>query len=166
MASIHPFTDGNGRTARLLTLLHLYQSKWDFRKVLVLEDFYNRNRQAYYKALDTGSTYGKRLGMDLTSWLTYFVDGFLEEAVRVHEQILRLSVLGKNTTQEAKLGTKELRLIDFVVTIGKITSSDVVEILEVPKRTAQAKLQKLHTLRILRKKGAGPATYYTLNTGV
>lgn len=162
-ASIHPFADGNGRTARLLTLLHLYQSDWAFRKILVLEDYYNHDRQAYYRALDTGSTYGKRQGVDLTGWLTYFIDGFWEEVVRVHEQILRLTALGKKTTQEARLGTEELRLIDFVVTMGKITSDDAVDILGIPKRTAQAKLQKLQLLKMLQKRRAGPATHYILN---
>lgn len=48
--SIHPFTDGNGRVARLLTQLLLYRMNWDFRKIIVLEDYYNRDRLAYYNA--------------------------------------------------------------------------------------------------------------------
>jgi len=37
---LHPFTDGNGRAARLLTQLLLYRMNWDFRKIIVLEDFF------------------------------------------------------------------------------------------------------------------------------
>ena len=58
--TIHPFTDGNGRTARLLTLLHLYQSGWNFRKSLALDEYYNTDRLNYYKALQTGKTYTER----------------------------------------------------------------------------------------------------------
>jgi Fic family protein len=43
--TIHPFSDGNGRITRLLTTYLLYKAGWDFRKILVLEDFYNRDRQ-------------------------------------------------------------------------------------------------------------------------
>ncbi|KKQ78301.1 MAG: hypothetical protein UT01_C0074G0001, partial [Candidatus Daviesbacteria bacterium GW2011_GWA1_38_7] len=40
--TIHPFSDGNGRMARLLTTYLLYKDGWDFRKIIVLEDYYNR----------------------------------------------------------------------------------------------------------------------------
>lgn len=166
IASIHPFADGNGRTARLVTLLHLYQSDWAFRKVLVLDEYYNQDRHAYYQALDTGKTYRERKDVDLTKWLTYFVDGFWEEAIKVHEQVLRLITLGRGRVTEAQLDKGELNIIDFVVTTGRITSDDVVDILGVPKRTAQAKLQKLLSLHMLKKRGAGPGTYYILNTSV
>ncbi len=123
--SIHPFTDGNGRTGRLLTLLHLYRSGWDFKKVLVLEDYYNRNRKKYYRALQTGDTYQSRQGVDLTGWLDYFVDGFWDEAERVRDQILNLAVVGDISATRNVLDNDELKIVDFVVTMGRITSGDV-----------------------------------------
>ncbi|MBI3343066.1 Fic family protein, partial [Candidatus Gottesmanbacteria bacterium] len=159
--TIHPFTDGNGRVGRLLTLLHLYQSAWDFKKVLVLDDYYNENRKNYYQALQTGATYKKRNGVDITPWLTYFIKCFWEESLRVKEQILSLQV-GAGDIMTRRLNTDELRMIDFLVTMGKITSSDVVDILKVPKRTAQAKLKKLELYQIVKKIQAGPMTYYIL----
>lgn len=158
--TIHPFADGNGRAGRLLTLLHLYQSGWDFKKVLVLEDFYNRNRRQYYQALQTGDTYLARQEVDLTGWLEYFVEGFWDEVERVKEQILTLKVVGEAGLTQQVLDEDELKIVDFVVIVGKITSSDVVDILHVPKRTAQAKLKRLEDMGVLVKKGAGPATYY------
>jgi Fic family protein len=160
--TIHPFTDGNGRTGRLLTLLHLYQSGWDFKKVLVLEDYYNRNRKAYYEALQTGSTYPQRQKVDLSHWLEYFVTGFLDEAQQVRDQVLSLSVIGDISTTRNVLDKDELLIVDFALNLGQITSSDVVDILEVPKRTAQSKLKRLEDIRVLEKRGAGPATYYVV----
>jgi len=46
--------------------------------------------------------------------------------------------------------------------MDKITSSDVVDILRIPKRTAQAKLKNLEDIKVLKKQGAGPATFYSL----
>lgn len=160
--TIHPFTDGNGRTGRLLTLLHLYQSGWDFRKVLVLEDFYNRDRKRYYKVLQTGETYPGRQGVDLTEWLEYFVEGFWDEALRVKEQILTLKAVGEEGLVRQVLDGDELKIVDFLVTVGRITSEDVTDILGVPKRTAQAKLKRLEDIRVVEKAGAGPATYYVI----
>lgn len=159
--TIHPFTDGNGRTGRLLTLLHLYQSGWNFKKVLVLDDYYANNRKAYYQALQTGKTFADRKGVDLTGWLEYFVQGFWEESITLKEQLLSLQG-GTGNITERRLDTDELKIIDFLVTMGKITSADVVDILSVPKRTAQDKLNRLEKYRVVKKVGAGPATYYTI----
>lgn len=161
--TIHPFIDGNGRTGRLLTLLHLYQSGWDFKKILVLEDYYNRNRKAYYEALQTGGTYKKRQEVDLSNWLEYYVAGFLDEAKKVKDQVLSLSVIRDVQTTRNILDRDELKIIDFLVTMGQITSSDVVDILDIPKRTAQAKLKKLEDIKIIQKIGAGPTTYYKIS---
>ncbi len=160
--TIHPFTDGNGRTGRLLALLHLYQSGWDFKKVLVLEDYYNRDRKKYYRALQTGDTYAAREGVDLTGWLNYYVEGFLDEVARVKDQILNLAVVGDIGSSRNILDNDELKIVDFVVTVGRITSGDVTDILKVPKRTAQSKLKKLEDIKVLEKQGAGPATYYVI----
>ena len=160
--TIHPFTDGNGRTGRLLTLLQLYLSSWDFKKILVLEDYYNRNRKAYYEALQTGATYKARQGADLTAWLEYFVTGFLDEAKRVKDQVLNLSVAGDVGSTRTVLDKDEIQIVDFVITMGQITSEDVVDILGVPKRTAQDKLKRLEDAKILVKKGSGPNTVYVV----
>ena len=161
--TIHPFTDGNGRVGRLLTLLHLYQSGWDFRRVLVLEEFYNRDRKRYYTALQTGDTFEARKGVDLTNWLEYFVEGFLDETAKVKDQILALQTVGETGVGRNVLSGDELKIVDFVVTLGRITSEDVVDILKVPKRTAQAKLKKLEDIGVLEKQGAGPSTYYVIS---
>lgn len=160
--TIHPFTDGNGRTGRLMTLLHLYQSGWDFRKVLVLEDYYNNDRKKYFQSLQTGETYKSRDGVDLTGWLEYFMHGFLAEAEKVKDQIINLSVLGKNSGIRNILDNDELKIVDFAITVGKITSSDVVDILAIPKRTAQSKLKRLEEIKVLEKRGGGPTTYYVI----
>lgn len=162
--TIHPFADGNGRVGRLLTLLHLYQSGWDFRRALVLEDYYNRNRKSYYEHLQTGKTFSQREGLDLTPWLEYFTDGFLFEAQSLKEQVEVLQAAGpKQPAETLFLDKDETVIVDFVVTMGKITSADVCDILRIPKRTAQAKLNKLEKeIKLLEKTGAGPKTYYRL----
>jgi len=60
---IHPFVDGDGRTARMLATLLLYQRGDDFKFLFKLSGYYNRDRDEYYAALRTG---------DYTEWLTYF----------------------------------------------------------------------------------------------
>ena len=68
IAAIHPFTDGNGRTARAAATLILYKRGYDFRKLFALEDYYNRNRGKYYQAINIGKNYEERK-QDMTVWL-------------------------------------------------------------------------------------------------
>lgn len=161
--TIHPFTDGNGRMARLLTTLILYQSGWDFRKIIVLEDYYNRDRQAYYNALNVvqGGKYHE--GEDLTPWVEYFTKGFLLEARQVHEKISAMG-FGKisDASEQIFLDRDEIQIMDFLATTGRITSKDVREILHVAKRTAQLKLKNLVDMGLLKTQGSGPSTYHIL----
>ena len=85
--TIHPFTDGNGRVARLLTQLQLYRDGWDFRKIIVLEDYYNNNRLSYYNTENAAQGKNYKKNMDFTTWLDYFTNGFLIEARKALEQI-------------------------------------------------------------------------------
>lgn len=164
--TIHPFTDGNGRLTRLLTQYHLYLKSYDFRKVLVLEEYYNQNRKAYYEALQTGKDYKERDGVDLTNWLEYFTTGFLAEAENTKSKIEQLGFGVKiNDGEQIYLDRDEIKIMDFVNTTGRLTSQDVVEILNIGKRAAQLKLEKLLVKKIVQKKGKGPATFYLLNNG-
>jgi len=53
--SIHPFTDGNGRISRLLTLMLLYQHDYDIGQYISLEHKINETKVAYYDALKQSS---------------------------------------------------------------------------------------------------------------
>ncbi len=161
--TIHPFTDGNGRMARLLTALSLYRDNWDFRKIIVLEDYYNRDRLAYYNALNYVQGEHYHEGEDLTPWIEYFTEGFLIEAKKVYESV-KLAGFGKVSDRDEQvfLDSDELKIMDFVTTTGKITSSEVVKILSIAKRTSQVKLKELVEKGLLKMESSGPSTFYSL----
>lgn len=161
--TIHPFTDGNGRVARLLTQLQLYRDGWDFRKILVLEDYYNHDRLSYYNAENRAQGKIYQQDMDFTGWLEYFTTGFLVEARKAFEQIQSIG-FGKvsNKGEQIFLDRDEIQIMDFLSTTGRATSDDISDILKVAKRTAQLKLKKLSDKGLLKLKGKGPASYYTI----
>lgn len=53
--SIHPFTDGNGRMSRLLTLLLLYQNNYIVGKYISLEMIIEKTKEEYYRVLKESS---------------------------------------------------------------------------------------------------------------
>ena len=163
IAAIHPFADGNGRTARALATLILYKFGYDFRRLFAIEDYYNKNRQAYYDAIDIGENYAKRR-VDFTPWLEYFVKGFQEEIDNVRGLILTLSgkKVNKNIKSQIFLSKEQIEILNFLDQIGKITAKDVMDILKCPKRTAQLHLQKLKKLGTIKQIGKGPSSAYVM----
>jgi len=88
--TIHPFYDGNGRTARSLAALILYQCGYDLGRFYSLEEVYARDTLAYYTALQTHphhNYYEGRAGADVTGWLTYFLHSMAAEFTRVVEEV-------------------------------------------------------------------------------
>lgn len=163
LAAIHPFADGNGRTARALATLMLYQRGYDFRRLFALEDYYNLDRPAYYKAVNIGKNYEERR-VDFTPWLEYFVKGFEKEIDTVKAQVVSLSrrKIKDDAGPQVFLDKEQMKIIDFLEQLGKITVQDVMDILVCPKRTAQLQLQKLKKLNMIAQVGKGPASAYVL----
>ena len=164
LAAVHPFADGNGRTARALATLILYQRGYDFRRLFALEDYYNEERQDYYKAINIGKKYEERK-VDFTPWLEYFVEGFREEIENVKAKVKALSrkAVHGDIKEQIFLDPDQLKILDFIDQVNRITVKDVVDILGCPKRTAQFHLQKLKKIRIIEQVGSGPSSAYILN---
>jgi len=164
IAAIHPFNDGNGRTARALATLVLYLRGYDFRRLFALEDYYNTKRQDYYKAINVGENYDKRRA-DITPWLEYFIKGFKNEIDSVKDKILSLSthVVDGKIKSQIYLTPEQLKIIDWLDQVSRITVKDVEDILSCPRRTAQLQLQKLKKIKIIKSIGKGKSTSYIVN---
>lgn len=69
---IHPFTDGNGRLSRLLTLQLLYHFDYDVGRYISLERIVEESKETYYEALHASSQGWHEGRHDLLPWLRYF----------------------------------------------------------------------------------------------
>ena len=69
---IHPFASGNGRMARLLTLLLLYRSGYVVGRYISLERVFEETKETYYDALGASSRGWHEGAHDIMPWLTYF----------------------------------------------------------------------------------------------
>ena len=75
IALIHPFGDGNGRTARLVEFRILVAGGYPTPTAHLLSNHYNQTRSVYYARLREAS----ESGGDVVSFLLYAVRGFVEE---------------------------------------------------------------------------------------
>src|SRR6185312_13275240 len=74
LAWIHPFGDGNGRTARLLELQILLSARLAAPTTQLLSNHYNRTRSEYYRQLEAASGTQSPL-----AFIHYAVEGFVDE---------------------------------------------------------------------------------------
>jgi len=157
LVTIHPFVDGNGRTARALATLILYRRNYDVKKLFALEDYYNLDRQRYYQEIEK-----VRKKKDLTGWIEYFAQGFLVELEQVWEQIENFTVEVKTGKEVVYLSKRQRQILDFIAVNGKIYRSDVVDISSVSAKTAYRELEWLRREEFILRRRRGPATYYQL----
>lgn len=82
IAWIHPFGDGNGRTARLLEFYILLRAGNPDFALHLLSNFYNQTRPEYYRHLDKSTKTG-----DLTEFIAYAVRGYRDGLMGILEMI-------------------------------------------------------------------------------
>ena len=110
LVSIHPFGDGNGRTARGLESYLLYQGGVNARGFYSLANYYYQNRSDYEALLDHVRFKTNR---DITPFIKFALRGLLSEQQEVHREILAaVTVIAfrdfarETLAHDGKLGTK------------------------------------------------------------
>lgn len=88
---IHPFMDGNGRMARLLTLQLLYRSGFDVGRYVSLERIIEESKETYYEALETSSQGWHKGSHDALPWVRYFWGVVLRAYAEFEERVGTLS---------------------------------------------------------------------------
>ena len=107
--TIHPYYDGNGRTARLLATFILQRGGYGLQGFFSLEEFHARDLLAYYRALATHphhNYYEGRANADLTSWMNYFLSTLADAFGEVRDSVARHA--GQNLIVEPEF----IRLLD------------------------------------------------------
>ena len=157
---IHPFVDGNGRTARALASLILLRQGFDTKRFFALDDFYNSDRPRYYEAL---KTVDPKI-LDLTAWIEYFCEGVAVSAKAVKDKIIMLTKGRKKDrkAEQVALDYKQIKVVEFLQKQGKITNRQIRDLLKVSNKTAYKLLQDLIKSKVIKKAGKGRSVYYIL----
>lgn len=159
LVTIHPFLDGNGRTARALANLILYHSGYDIKKLFSLEEHYDMNPADYYEALQSVRTTGV-----LTTWLEYFTVGIAAEMQKIKELVLTHS---RDRALRDKIGQivlseRQLKILAYVEEHGRITNRELRNLVQLSNASAYHELTTLVQSGLLRKCGKARGTYYAL----
>jgi Fic family protein len=141
-ATIHPYYDGNGRTARLLTTLVLHLGGYDLKGLYSLEEYYARDLGAYYKALTVGPShnyYEGRAKADITEWVEYFCEGVAISFESVRRRAQEAAGAGALDQSGAlrRLDPRQRKALDLFRKTTVITSRDVEALFGISQRAAR-----------------------------
>jgi Fic family protein len=141
-ATIHPYYDGNGRTARLLTSLVLHLGGYDLKGLYSLEEYYARNLGAYYDALSVGPShnyYEGRAEADITPWLEYFCEGMADSFESVKRRALEAGMGGArdDTALLLDLDPRQRKALALFGASTTIASRDVAQLFAISERAAR-----------------------------
>ncbi len=141
-ATIHPYYDGNGRTARLFTTLILRLGGYDLKGLYSLEEYYARNLGGYYKALSIGPShnyYEGRAEAEITKWVEYFCDGMAEsfESVKNRAREAAGARVRDVSPWLRKLDPRQRKALELFLQSDAITSRDIGELFGISQRMAR-----------------------------
>lgn len=114
---VHPFSDGNGRTARLLTLMLLYHFDYEVGRYISLERIFEESKETYYESLEASSRNWHEGRHDVKPWLGYFWGVILRAYGEFEERV------GKITRGRGAKTAHIRRVVDRK--IGPFSISDI-----------------------------------------
>lgn len=153
---IHPFSDGNGRLSRLLTLLLLYRSGYIVGKYISIEKMIEQSKESYYDKLQESSQNWHEEENSYEPFVTYLL-GVVAAAYR--EFSCRVQTL---TVRDL---SKPERIREIIKgTLGKITKAEIgAKCPDISQITIQRTLIELQKSGDILKIGGGRYTAYTWN---
>src|SRR5690349_1135058 len=91
--AIHPFQDGNGRLARVLTNLLLLRTAYTYMPYSSLERVVEENREQYYRSLRSAQGTLDKDESHLTDWLRFFLQCLVEQKNTLAEKVKREKIM-------------------------------------------------------------------------
>lgn len=159
---IHPFIEGNGRSARAFATLLLYSLGFDFKKFFSLEKYFDSDVEAYYQALHSV----QQSNGDLTYWLEYFCYGVAIEIEKIKSQVLKLSKdlkMQKQLGKQVALSERQILLLEVLQQQDEVTSEDMQKVLpNVSVDTILRDVKDLIAKGVVEKRGVTKGVRYSI----
>ncbi len=151
--AIHPFTDGNGRTGRILNLLMLVERGPLDEPILYLSRYIIENRAAYYRLL---------LDVTLSNawepWILYMLAAVLDTAQWTQARIAAIKELMQVTADKVRLKAPKIysqELVDVLFNQPYCRIGNLVEAGIAKRETASRYLKALAAAKLLREEKIG-----------
>ncbi len=140
LATIHPWFDGNGRTARLLATLILHMAGYGLEGIYSLDAYYAEELGAYYRSLAVGPSHNYHEGRaeaDLTAFVDYFCRGMAEAFTKVRAAATAADARpGPDLSRLLRvLDPRQRRVLELFQTSGTASTAEIAAQLSLSPRT-------------------------------
>ena len=161
---IHPFDDGNGRSARALSNLYLEKNGYDFINLLSPSDYFEHHKAAYYQSIQSAEGHG----YDATYFILYYLEALNDQLAHIktelqkEEQIKDMkNVLDKNTW--ARLNKRQVKALRWMMASGEwISTRKYCKLNHCSDETARKDFLQMLELGLIKAEGSGRSTQYLL----
>ena len=138
--TIHPYFDGNGRTARLLSTFLLMKGNFGLNGMFSLEEYHARDIESYYRELSTHqhhNYYEGREKAELTGWVLYFLKLLLEAYIELKDATREYSPADRKKLDNYKqLDRRAREILPLFEAAETITTRDIARMLKIKPRMA------------------------------
>ncbi|MDO8498626.1 MAG: Fic family protein [bacterium] len=168
LARIHPFVEGNGRTARAVATLIMFLDGYDIRKLFSLEEYFDSSPMDYYTNLQAVSNQLvlDNKDRDLTPWLEYFVEGVAIELNKIKERVRRISMDSRvkdKLGEQVELNERQMLIMEYLHRHKEMRNKDFRKIFpDFSDDTVLREIKFLKQKDLLKKTGGTKNAVYVL----
>jgi Fic family protein len=165
LLSIHPFEDGNGRTARLIADMLLHITEWSADGMISVSQVIHQQLDDYYRILRETQGEDFKEEVDATSFVKFHTNAIGAAAARLEEKAVTFRRLRDDLilNMRQELNERQVTGLMFMINIGRLSSSRYARLTESSQATALVDLNSLVEMGLARKEGAGKNTRYGIN---
>lgn len=153
--AIHPFQDGNGRLSRILVTLLMLKTGYGYIPYSSLESIIEKNKDAYYLALQRTQKTLKQDKIDWFPWLHFFLSSLKRQKDHLNEKTTRL-------IQYSELPLESALIMQYVDIHHRITIAQAESIITTIKRpTIKNRITELVNKGLLVRYGKARGVWYS-----
>lgn len=158
--SIHPFDDGNGRTGRILMVLHLIKEDLLSAPILYISGYINENKSEYYKHIR-----GVTNDNNWKDYILFMIKGFNQQATKTKEHLLKTKALFENFKKIIKTelpGIYSCELVETLFSSPIVSPTFLASKLDKHPITAGTYLKKLEEVCLVKSHKYGKYQMYSI----
>ena len=164
LISIHPFEDGNGRTARLIADMLLDLTGWSVESMLSVSQAILVNHQGYIDALREAQGETFKEEADVTPFVRYHMEALARSAAALEAKVIHFNQRRDMfiASNDGIFNERQVTALMFMLDIGPISSSVYARLTKSSQSSAVADLAQMVEYRVADKVGAGKSTKYRI----